>query len=240
MLAIFTARKYLFGIKNSSIQINKNKKFDYKFIVSTLLVFSVLVVGIVCLSVGIKDTYYTNKKTKDYILTTASYQDYEIYDSNDEEDTTYRLIYVYEVDNQKYEIKTDYGSGFIPSVNSKRKIKYNPNNPSEAVFLGTNKNNILIYFGAFFILGGMVFVLGFLYVIGVFDKIRINILGLYMGFVFLVIGIGIIAVQIGNGFSIFEMIKEMKFWFLVPVMFVTIGGFQLIKCLFFERIEVNN
>lgn len=237
IFAIYIIRKYLFGIKTNSIP--SNKKFDYKFIIPAFLVFTVLLVGIVCLFMGIKDTYSTNKKTKDYILTTGVYQDYEIYDSNDRKGTTYRLIYVYKVDNKKYEIKTDYGSGSIPSANSERKIKYNPNDPSEAIFLGTNKNNMLIYFGAFFLLGGMVFVLEFLYIIGVFDKIRINIFGLYIGFVFFVIGIGIIAIQIGEGLSIFEIIKEMKFWFLIPIMFLIVGVFQIIKCLFFERLKIK-
>lgn len=86
----------------------------------------------------------------------------------------------------------------------------------------------------------MVFVLIFLYAKGVFDKVKINILGLYIGFVFLVIGIGIIAFQMGEVPSLMETIKRMGFWILVPIMFIAIGGFQIIKCLFFERLKINN
>ena len=237
---VYIIRKYFFGIKNSLKQSNKKSRFNFKMIVSSFLVVSVLLVGIVCLFLGIKDTYYINKKTKNYLTTTAYYNNYEIYDFSDRDGTTYRLIYTYKVGNSEYTIKTDYGSGSIPDINSKRQIKYNPNNPSEAVFLGTNKNKMLIYFGAFFLLGGMVFVLGFLYIWGIFDKVRINILGLYIGIVFLIVGGGIISLQLGEVSSLISVIKQMKFWFLIPVIFIIIGTFQIIKCLFFERLEISS
>ncbi len=240
-------RKSLLNIKADSKQVKKKTKFDFRIVVSCFLVFSVLLSGIICLAIGIKDTYQTSKKTKNYLTTTCYYQDYEIYNSYDKKDhgrtenhTTYRLIYTYEINGKEYSIKTDYGSGSIPSKNSSREIKYNPDNPSEAVFIGTNANNGLIYFGAFFLLGGMVFVLIFLYVKGVFDKVRINILGIYIGFVFFVVGIGIIAFQMGEVSSLMESIKRIGFWIFIPVMFIIIGGFQIIKCLFFERLEIND
>ncbi len=240
-------RKSLLQIKTNSKQVKKKTKFDFRIIVSFFLVLSILLSGIICLAIGIKDTYQTHKKTKNYLTTTCYYQDYEIYNSYDKKDhgrtenhTTYRLIYTYEINGKEYSIKTDYGSGSIPSKNSSREIKYNPDNPSEAVFIGTNANSGLIYFGAFFLLGGMVFVLIFLYIKGVFDKVRINILGIYIGFVFFVVGIGIIAFQMGEVPSLMEAIKRMGFWFFIPVMFIVIGGFQIIKCLFFERLEIND
>lgn len=237
---VYIIRKCFFGIKNNSKQGNKKNRFDFRFVIFCFLVASVLLVGIACLFYGIKDTYYTNKKTKNYITTTAYYNNYEIYDLNSKDGTTYRLIYVYEVNDNEYTIKTDYGRGSIPDVNSERQIKYNPNNPSEAIFLGTNKNIMLIYFGAFFFLGGMVFVLEFLYIMGVFNKIKINILGLYIGIVFLIIGIGIISFQLGEGLSLISIIKQMKFWTLIPIMFIIVGIFQIVKCLFFERLEINS
>ncbi len=232
---IYIIRKHLLKIKKKS----KQNKINFPIVISSLLVVSVLLIGVVCLFIGIKDIYKTNQLTKNYLITTAHYKDYEIYDSS-EENITYRLIYVYKVDDKEYEIKTDYGNDHIPSANSERKIKYNPINPSKAVFLGTSKNSMLIYFGAFFLLGGIVFVLIFFYIKGAFDKIKINILGLYVGVVFLIIGIGIIAIKMGEGLSFLGVIEEMKFWLSVPIIFIIIGIFQICKCLFFERIEIGS
>ena len=63
------------------LNVNRNSKknqpkntFNFKIIIPYLLVASVLIVGIICLFLGIKDTYYTNKKTKNYITTLANYR----------------------------------------------------------------------------------------------------------------------------------------------------------------------
>ncbi len=244
---IYIFCKSLLEIKTDSKQVKKKNKFDFRIIVSCFLVFSILLSGIICLAIGIRGTYQTSKKTKNYLTTTCYYRDYEIYNSYDKKDhggvenrTTYRLIYAYEVNDKEYHIKTDYGNGTIPSKNSSRKIKYNPNNPSEAVFIGTNANNGLIYFGTFFLLGGTVFIFIFLYAKGVFDKVKINILGLYIGFVFFIVGIGLIAFQRGEVSSLMEVIKRMGAWIFIPVMFIIVGGFQVIKCLFFDRLEMND
>ena len=239
---IYLVCKYLLGIKKSSKHNDKSTKFNFKIMVSCFLVVSVLLIGIVSLFFGIKGTYDTNEKTKNYILTNGYYKDYEIYDSDEVggSNITYRLIYVYTVDGEEYSLKTDYGSGIIPDVNSERKIKYDPDNPSEALFVGINKDSILIYFGTFFVLGGMVFVLSFLYILGVFDKTKINVLGLYIGIVCIILGIGIITIQFGEGASLMSVIKQMRFWILVPIIFIATGIFQVIKCLFFERLDINN
>lgn len=232
-------RKSLLGMKSDSKKAKKKSKFDFRIMIPCFLVISILLSGIICLVIGIKDTYQISKKTENYLTTTCYYKDYEIYDSYDkkvhgrtENHTTYRLIYVYEINGKEYSIKTDYGSGSIPDENSSRKIKYNPDNPGEAVFTGTNANSGLIYYGAFFFLGGMVFVLIFLYAKGVFDNVKIDILGLYIGFVLLIVGIGMIAFQIGEVSSFMEAIKRMGFWTLIPALFIITGGFQIIKCLF--------
>lgn len=88
-------------------------------------------------------------------------------------------------------------------------------------------------------LGGSVFVLATLYITGIFDNIKINIFGLYIGIVVLIIGIGIILFQNGITSSLTETVKSMGLWVLIPIMFIIIGIFQIIKCLFFERLEMN-
>ena len=78
-----------------------------------------------------------------------------------------------------------------------------------------------------------------LYITGIFDNIKINILGLYIGIVVLIIGIGIILFQYGTTASLIETVKLMGLWVVIPIMFIIIGIFQIIKCLFFERLETN-
>ena len=117
-------------------------------------------------------------------------------------------------------MKTDYGVTSVPKTNHMRQVKYNPSNPKQAVLVGTNKNIALIYFGAFFVMGGMVFVLIFLQSKGVFEQLKIDILGIYVGFVFVMIGMGIIFFQTGMNLSLKEIISVMKFWILIPIMFL--------------------
>ena len=65
-------------------------------------------------------------------------------------------------------------------------------------------------------------------------------MGLYVGIVSLIIGIGIISIQLGEVASLIRVIEQMKFWFFIPILFIIVGIFQIIKCLFFERLDLNN
>ena len=93
----------------------------------------------------------------------------------------------------------------------------------------------MIYGGAFFVLGSLTFVIFGLTALGLFDKVKIDVLGTYIGFVFVIIGIGIFLIQNGTTMSLLETIKNMKFWVLIPIMFVVIGMFQIIKCLLVKK-----
>ena len=215
-------------------------------IIPFFLVLIVLAVGLFCLFMGIKETYIVNRNTKDYLTTTAYFKDYEIFDSTEKwEDnnynkhTTYRLIYTYKVDNKEYIIKTDYGSGYIPKINSERKIKYDHNNPNHAVLVDMNRNTALIYFGIFFTLGGMTFVLIFLQTKGLFDRIKTDVIGLYIGILFTIIGIGIILVQNAMTSSFIETIKVMNVWILIPLIFISVGILLTIKILFLKNRKID-
>lgn len=214
-----------------------NNKFNVNFgiVISCILVAVVLLLGILMLFWGIKDTYKLNKQTKNYHITNGYYHDYEIYDS-DEDGTTYKLLYSYKVDDREYIISTDYGTNYIPDINSIRKVKYNPDNPSEAILVGTNNKNVLIYGGAFFVFGSLTFVIFGLTVLGVFDKVKIDVIGIYIGFVFVIIGIGLVLIQTGTTMSLLETIKNMKFGIFIPIMFVVIGLYQIVKCLFVKKV----
>lgn len=241
IVGIYIIRKYLMRIETKKSSKNKKTTPNFKIIISGFLVTVTLLVGLFCLVFGIKDTYKLNKVTKNYTKTNGYLVDYEIYNlsnsSKDDKDLTYRLIYVYEVAGTKYTVSTDYGVSYIPKNNSIRKVKYNPSNPSESVLIGTNSKNFLIYFGAFFTLGSVAFVLGALYMKGFFDKIKIDIIGLYLGFTFLIIGVGFLLYQNGMQSSFIETIKSLGMWIVLPVLFIVVGVFLIIKCLFLATLK---
>lgn len=149
---IYMIRKYLFGIKSQPAIKKKESKWSFPIVVSSLLVASVLVIGAVCLFVGIRDA-----------------------------------------------------------------------------LSGASDDRFLIYFGAFFLLGGSVFVLGALYVKGVFDKCRFNIMGIYVGAVCVIVGGGIILFQNGITGSAIATIKAMGIWILIPILFIIAGTYLIIK-----------
>lgn len=182
------------------------------------------------LFIGIRDTYKINRSTKDFITINAYYKDYEIYNSN-KNGVTYRLKYIYFVDDVEYEVLTEYGTNYIPDINSIRLVKYNPTNPSDSILVGLNNKKVLIYIGAFFVLVSIPFILFYLMMIGLFDKVKIDIIGVYAGFAFFIIGIGIILLQSSETMSLLEAIKFMGLWFIIPVMFIVVGIYQLVKCL---------
>lgn len=230
LVSIFIIKKYLFNTTNNKFKLNIN----FGKVISCFLVGIVFISGIVMLFFGIKDTYKLNKNTKGFITTNAYYKDYEIYDT-DKDGTTYKLKYVYVIDDIEYEVSTDYGSNYIPLKNSIRKVKYNPDNPSESILVGLNNKKVLIYAGLFFVLGSIPFILFGLMMLGMFNKVKIDIIGIYIGFAFLIIGIGSVLLQNTETNSLLETIKSMKLWFLIPIMFIIIGIYQIIKKLIIKK-----
>ncbi len=98
--------------------------------------------------------------------------------------------------------------------------------------LGIIQTNVtMIFAGAFFAFGAFTFILFALMALGYFDKLKIDVFGLYVGILFVVIGIGIPAIKYGETFSIVETIQTFGFWILIPVMLVTAGTLQIAKCL---------
>lgn len=233
---IYIIRKFLFEKGEKSTPKQKESKLDFKIIISSFLVLSVLAIGIFCLFFGIRDTYKLNQKTKGYLTTEGYFKDYSIYNT-DKGKITYKLIYTYKVGGKEYMITTDYGieSNSLPEINGKREIKYNPNNPSEAILSGPNRSNFLIYFGAFFTLGGSVFVLGALSIKGVFDKFKIDVMGTYIGIVFIIVGIGVILFQNGTVSSLFGTIKSLGIWILIPLLLIIAGTWLTVKSLFLKN-----
>ena len=81
---------------------------------------------------------------------------------------------------------------------------------------------VYIFAGGFFSFGTFTFVLGALTVKGYFDKCKIDVLGLYVGILFVIIGGGIIAM-------IYQ--QEFGFWIIIPALMIVVGILQIKKCL---------
>jgi len=79
----------------------------------------------------------------------------------------------------------------------------------------------LLFAGTFFVLGSLTFVLAWLTVNEYFEKCKVDVLGLYMGFLLAGIGIGIIAWQFGG----------LGLWLLIPILMTVAGIAQIIKSL---------
>ena len=84
----------------------------------------------------------------------------------------------------------------------------------------------LLFAGGFFAFGAFTFVLAALTVKGYFEHCKIDVLGLYIGILFVAIGVGIIA-----------MIYQQRFglWIAIPVLMIGAGVVQIIKCIRNEK-----
>ena len=84
----------------------------------------------------------------------------------------------------------------------------------------------LLFAGGFFPFGAFTFVLAALTVKGYFEHCKIDVLGLYIGILFVAIGVGIIA-----------MIYQQRFglWIAIPVLMIGAGVVQIIKCIRNEK-----
>ena len=77
--------------------------------------------------------------------------------------------------------------------------------------------------GVFFLCGGGDFVLGALTVRGTFDKAKIDVLGLYVGIVFAVLGIGFTTM-------LYQLSENAGLWILIPLLMTAAGVLQIVKC----------
>lgn len=89
----------------------------------------------------------------------------------------------------------------------------------------------LIFAGVFFSFGAFTFVLAVLTIHGYLDKMKIDVLGMYIGILFVVIGIGFIALKYRELGSLLEMIRFFGLWIIIPIMMTAAGVIQIVKCL---------
>ena len=208
----------------------------------TFLPILALLIGVFFLGLGIYETATSN--TKDYAETIGYYNystiaEKEHYDSikNKHYATTYHLTYQYAVDGEVYYVTTDYTTSLEPSYCEEIRILYDTENPENAVVGGPAKrNNFLMLFGIFFILGSLPFLL---ILFGNNKKSpKVDKMGVLMGSIVAVMGYGALAVICG-GFSpviIFNYIESsFIFPMIIPFLMIFAGVFAVIKGIFFYK-----
>lgn len=201
-----------------------------------LLFISVFIlVGIVLLFFGVKSTYSRMEKTKNYVSVEGTFVGSSIY-SSDDDGTTYTLTYSYRVNGNRYEISTDYGTGSVPDMGTKKTIKYNPNNPSEAIISGMGSNGFLLIMG--FMFTAIPLIILFTSIINREPNngsvIHKKILTILIGFVFAVMGGAFYYMMCsgGNSLSIISSFKINGFWVIIPILFIIIGIYIIIASIF--------
>jgi len=106
---------------------------------------------------GIDETLKMNKNKEIYALTEGYYTDYEVYSRPTFSKyglphTTFFLIYEYQVDGERYTVKSDNATGQLPLTGSSRTVYFNPENPQKAVLDETDSIPADIWLGVLLIL----------------------------------------------------------------------------------------
>ena len=83
---------------------------------------------------------------------------------------------------------------------------------------------VLAFMGVFFLVGGGAFVVGTLTVRDAFDKAKIDVMGLYVGAVFVLLGIGFTVLLL-------RLTESAGLWLLIPLLMTAAGIGQIVKCL---------
>lgn len=198
------------------------------FLIGTMLI------GITLMLFGVRNIYDSKIRTKDFIPTNSVFVESSIY-SSDEDGTTYRLTYSYKVKNERYLISTDYGSGSVPAIGTIKTIKYNPNNPSDAIFEGFDSNFFLIFFGLMFAgIPGIMYYLQF----GKVDKTG-RLPSIIIGLFFIIIGAATYCIMCagGNSLSITAAYKAYGLWIAIPIIFIIVGITSIFRAIFNIKAE---
>ena len=100
------------------------------------------------------------------------------------------------------------------------------------IVLGIQRSEIgLLFAGVFFACGALAFILAALTLTGVLDKFHRDVFGLYIGVVFVGMGIGVPLLKYIELHSITETMKVFGFWIAIPIIMSVSGVVQIIKCL---------
>jgi hypothetical protein len=116
------------------------------------LIFAIVGIGLIAYSVVTIQNY--NKKNETYIETTSKVVDYD-YDS----DGLQAIIVEYTVDGKTYRKTSNSYSNMPKSIGTEVSVKYNPDNPSDAIWTTDSTNIVMPLAGALFTIVGIIVVI---------------------------------------------------------------------------------
>ena len=208
-----------------------------KVIFITTMCF-VILCGLAMIGFGVKLEIDKNNKTKNYVSIKAEYIGSDRYD---EEGDTHSLEYKYIVNGETYYISTDYGTSVEPKDGTTKTIRYNPDNPSEAVISGAGGNFLL------FLIGGMFTLIPIIFIMTSdnekkntnqrLKKIKSNIISLLVGLIFTGMGAGVYYAlcDASDGLSPINLFKNAGVVGIFPIIFLALGIYMILITLFAKR-----
>lgn len=116
------------------------------------LIFTIVGIALLCFAVSSIKTY--NEKNETFVETTSRVVDYKY---NDER--LQAIVVEYVVDGQTYQKVSNSYSNMPKSIGTEVSIRYNPNNPQDAIWTSDSTNIVLPIIGVVFILAGVIVVI---------------------------------------------------------------------------------
>ena len=116
------------------------------------LIFVIVGIALLCFAVSSIKTY--NEKNETFVETTSKVVDYKYNDEG-----LQAIVVEYVVDGQTYQKVSNSYSNMPKSIGTEVSVKYNPNNPQDAIWTSDSTNIILPIFGAVFTLAGVIVVI---------------------------------------------------------------------------------
>ncbi len=116
--------------------------------------FVFVLIGIGLIIYGYSSVSKKSDKSKTYVEVVASVVDYESRYNSDNE-RLYASIVEYTVNGKKYESTSSTSSSVKEPLGTKIRLKYNPNNPSEVIWVDDHGNFVLFIVGGVFIVTGV-------------------------------------------------------------------------------------
>lgn len=215
-----------------------------KSILDFILIFVLpMVIGLVLLIFGIMGIYKDSVAYKDYISTTATYIKTSNSNLGINQGTSF-LVYSYKVDGIDYTISTEFETEVIPKEGTTKTIKYDPNNPSKAVFNAFDSNSTFLLAGFMFTFIPLVLLLPLILSLkldnsdkGLSKKRKIE--KIFLGTGILIMGsLGYYTFSSsGDSLSIKSVFEVASFWVLIPILFMFVGSYLLIMGVFGKNIQ---
>ena len=116
------------------------------------LIFAIVGIALLCFAVSSIKTY--NEKNETFVETTSRVVDYKYNDEG-----LQAIVVEYVVDGQTYQKVSNSYSNMPKSIGTEVSIKYNPNNPQDAIWTLDSTNIILPIVGVVFTLVGVIVVI---------------------------------------------------------------------------------